>query len=385
MHSFGTLQELYTYVKSDLDDTTLRPATVSVREPEKPKAKLRILFACNTSGKTRLATAFQEESQETEVEEDKKEQVLCYNAFFEDYFHWDNENLVLLLDKNSWVSQLIEDEGLEPDIEDNFKKLTSSKVEPEFEFDKGIISFGFLTGDDNKIDKIKISRGEESLFIWCVFYTILERAIELLSENPEERSTNIFDDIKYIVIDDPVSSMDDNRIITLALDLVQLIELISKLDNKLNILITTHHCLFYNILHSTSVDGVSIKKYLLEKKEDNTLSLTTQNKDSPFAYHLILLKEIKKAVDSDNIKKYHCNFFRAILEKTANFLGYVGGWRALLPDDANREHIAKLLNTYSHNSLAEIEDSSLQLAEKELFKTAFSTFFAKFNWSCSND
>ena len=144
MHSFGTLQELYTYVKSDLDDTTLRPATVSVREPEKPKAKLRILFACNTSGKTRLATAFQEESQETEVEEDKKEQVLCYNAFFEDYFHWDNENLVLLLDKNSWVSQLIEDEGLEPDIEDNFKKLTSSKVEPEFEFDKGNYKFWFF-------------------------------------------------------------------------------------------------------------------------------------------------------------------------------------------------------------------------------------------------
>lgn len=383
MPSFGTLQDLYTYIKADLDDATLRPATVSVREPEKPKTKLRLLFACNTSGKTRLATAFQEEYQETEVEEDKKEQVLCYNAFFEDYFHWDNEKLILNLDEKSWISSFIKDEGIDTGIVENFKKFTNSKVNPEFE--KNGIIFGYCTGSDNAVPRIKISRAEESLFIWCVFYTILERVIELLSENPEERSTNIFDDIKYIVIDDPVSSMDDNRIITLALDLVQLIEQISKLENKLNILITTHHCLFYNILHSTPVDGVSIKKYLLEKKEDNTLSLTTQNKDSPFAYHLILLKEIKKAVDSDNIKKYHCNFFRAILEKTANFLGYVGGWRALLPDDANREHIAKLLNTYSHNSLAEIEDSSLQLAEKELFKTAFSAFFEKFNWSCSND
>lgn len=370
--NFETIQDLFNYVKKDFDDSN-----------RKNKVALRLMFASNTSGKTRLSEAFREEDKQNLVEDDSLSKVLCYNSFFEDYFHWDNEKFVLKLDKYSWISKFIEDEGLDAQIIDNFKNITNSKFNIEFNQDG--VCFGYYLDGYNELSTIKISRAEESQFIWCVFYTILKRVIELLSENKESRSTNLFNELKYIIIDDPVSSMDDNRIITLALDLIQLIKQIN--INKLNILITTHHCLFYNILHSNSIKEFSIKRSVLKKKEDNTLSLDIQNKDSPFAYHLILLEEIKKAVDSDNIKKYHCNFLRSILEKTANFFGY-NGWQDLLHDNAlQHEYIAKLLNSYSHNSLAEIEYSSLELSEKEIFKREFNNFFEKFHWKVkeSND
>lgn len=48
---------------------------------EKPnKIKVSVLYACNTSGKTRLSKLFKEQYEE---------EVLCYNAFMEDFFHWD--------------------------------------------------------------------------------------------------------------------------------------------------------------------------------------------------------------------------------------------------------------------------------------------------------
>ena len=95
---------------------------------------------------------------------------------------------------------------------------------------------------------MKILRGEESLFIWSIFYTILAVAVETLRETPDDRSTHFFDNIKYIVIDDPVSSMDDTRIITMSLDLIELLKSIPE-QQELKILITTHHYLFYNVMY----------------------------------------------------------------------------------------------------------------------------------------
>ena len=67
---------------------------------------------------------------------------------------------------------------------------------------------------------LKISKGEESNFIWSVFYTLLEQVITILNvPEPDERETNKFDKLEYVFIDDPVSSLDDNHLIELAVDL----------------------------------------------------------------------------------------------------------------------------------------------------------------------
>lgn len=56
-----------------------------------------------------------------------------------------------------------------------------------------------------------------------------------------QRETNQFDRLEYVFIDDPVSSLDENHLIELAVDLAYLIK-----SNKSDIrfIITTHNPLF---------------------------------------------------------------------------------------------------------------------------------------------
>lgn len=362
MADFTSIEEVLKKIKTKLD-------------ADSSKVQAYLIFACNTSGKTRLSKMF--------VDKYEK-QTLCYNAFLEDYFNWDNEKFVLKLNSQSWIAKLLKDEGLEGRVSDNFKKLTNSKIEPEFDLEQGTIIFGKHTGDDNTTDNIKISRGEESLFIWSVFYTILDFAIEELRELPENRSAHDFDDVKYIIIDDPVSSMDDTRIITIALELVEMIRRLPQLPIKLKIIITTHHSLFYNVLYSEKLKDCHKYPRLLTKSSNNVFSLGEQRGDSPFAYHNLIFTELQKIIKNNNIQKYHFNLFRALLEKTANFLGY-SGWSDLLDESESKNIVVKQLNLYSHSSLSEIEASRLTDEEKEAFKHTFEGFTTKFHWRVVRD
>lgn len=357
--------ELLSKIKSELDTN---------KQPD--KIKVTLLYACNTSGKTRLSKLFSEKYPDN---------VLCYNAFVEDFFHWDNENLILKINKMSWLAKLINDEGLDGEIIDNFKKLTNSKIEPIFDIANESITFGNHTGDEEASDNIKVSRGEESLFIWSIFHTILSSAISTLKEQPQDRSTDFFNDIKYIIIDDPVSSMDDTRIITIALELIELINQMGFLDNKLKILITTHHSLFFNVLHSEKTPLWRKKSFVLSKTNANGLCLDGQTSDSPFAYHNLIFNEIYNAIQRNDIQKYHFNLFRALLEKTANFVGYSDYWSALLDESENKKIFVKQLNLYSHSSLSEIETSKLTSEDTEAFRATFKGFVEKFHWSCKNE
>ena len=62
---------------------------------------------------------------------------------------------------------------------------------------------------------------------------------------PEDRETDQFDDLEYIFIDDPVSSLDDNHLIELA---VNLADLIKSSESEVKFIVTTHNPLFYNVL-----------------------------------------------------------------------------------------------------------------------------------------
>ncbi|MCB5932104.1 hypothetical protein LJB63_22490, partial [[Eubacterium] rectale] len=101
-------------------------------------------------------------------------------------------------------------------------------------------SFSIKGGNEEQIDNIKISRGEESCFVWCVFYSLLKEVVEVLNDSePENRSTNKFDDLEYIFIDDPVSSLDENHLIELAVNIAEVIKSSDYNLNKLKFIITT--------------------------------------------------------------------------------------------------------------------------------------------------
>src|SRR5690606_1528191 len=151
----------------------------------------------------------------------------------------------------------------------------------------------------------------ESNFIWCVFYSLIEHIIQLLNEEEDERSSEKFNKLEYVFIDDPVSSLDDNHLIELAVDLATIIK--SAVSTNLKFIISTHNPLFYNVLFNELNREKNTRKYLFQKLDDGTYSVE-DSKDSPFSYHVFLLNELEKVVVSRDIYKYHFNILRNLLE-----------------------------------------------------------------------
>ena len=332
--------------------------------------KVQLIYAFNGVGKTRLSREFKELiSSKTESEEggDAKSKVLYYNAFTEDLFYWDNdlENDVdrkMLILPNSFTDWIFNESGLENKVAEHFSHYTNSKTTPQYSSDFTEVTF-YIPGKSGSVnEQIKISKGEESNFIWCIFYSMLEAVIEELNEPKDNRSTDRFDELKYIFIDDPVSSLDENHLVQLAVDLAQIIKN-SKQESGLKFIIATHSPLFFNVLFN---EFKRYPKYILIKLEDNTYELQIQENDSPFAYHLYILRELKNAINTNSIKKYHFNLLRNILEKSATFLGY-SQWGELLKE-MDDKYATRLINLSSHSSLSTDESSILTDEDKEIIK-----------------
>ncbi|MFY4619902.1 anticodon nuclease, partial [Escherichia coli] len=178
-----------------------------------------------------------------------------------------------------------------------------------------------------------------------------------------------------------VSSLDDNHLIELAVDLAGLIK---SSKSTLKFIITTHNPLFYNVLYNElsnkayekQANGEDIlsynakrefKKYRLEKQADGLYQILEQKTDSPFSYHLFLLSEIQSAITDGQIRKYHFSFIRNVLEKMATFLGY-NYWPVLLPKttDGKPDSFAnRILNLSSHSAHAGEEIAVVDDVDKE--------------------
>lgn len=316
---------------------------------------------------------------------------MYYNAFTEDLFYWDNDldndtDRKLIIQPNNYTNWILVEQGQEPNITRHFQRYTNEKLTPQFneEYttkdndDKDIVisaysevRFSFERGNNEPSEFVKISKGEESCFIWSVFHSLLEQTIEVLNVIEEaERETAQFNDLRYVFIDDPVSSLDDTHLIELA---VNIAELVKSSQSDLKFIITTHNPLFYNVLfnefnNTDSRYGYKPKhciNWRLEKLDDSTFDLHSQSKDSPFAYHLFLLKELDKALETNEIKKYHFNFLRNIFEKTSTFLGY-DKWEQLLPEESREAYYRRIINLSSHSKHHGEETSIVEENDKRV-------------------
>src|SRR5690606_36657466 len=292
--------------------------------------KVQLIYAFNGSGKTRLSREFKQliapKELEAEQEEDAGIKILYYNAFTEDLFFWDNDleadsDRKLKIQPNSFTDWVLREQGQDRNIVENFQLLTNDKLTPHFNEEFTEVRFSFERGNEGDTEFVKISKGEESCFIWSVFFSLMEQVFNVLNiAEKENRETDKYDKLEYIFIDDPVSSLDDTHLIELA---VNISELIKSSHSDLKFIITTHNPLFYNVLFNEFNRVKKTKKWILEKLNDGTFSINELESDSPFSYHLFLLAELEKAIlPTGEIKKFHFNFLRNILEKTSTFLGY---------------------------------------------------------------
>jgi wobble nucleotide-excising tRNase len=340
--------------------------------------KVQLIYAFNGSGKTRLSRAFKglfAAERDGEIEGDDEAEsdssplkILYYNAFTEDLFYWDNgrtEDFApkLIIQPNNFTQWALVDQGQDQNVIASFQHYSSDKLTPVFNPEFSEVSFSFQRGNQAPEANIKLSKGEESTFIWSVFHTMLDLVVETLNvAEQDERDTDQFNDLEYVFIDDPVSSLDENHLIELAVNIASIIK---HSESDLKFIITTHNPLFYNVLYH---ELGSAKKYLLSKAEDGSQLLEDLKSDSPFAYHLYLKRELETAIETGQVRKYHFNFLRNLLEKTSTFLGYEK-WADLLPqtdDGRTNPYESRMINLFSHSKHSAAEVTELKDDDKRM-------------------
>lgn len=332
---------------------TLTEIAETLRDADK---KVQLIYAFNASGKTRLSREFRKliDPKTEERDEEHRPKVLYYNAFTEDLFYWDNDlegdiERKLKIQPNAYTKSAFEDLGLDGNVIATFQRYTQPNLTPRFSTDFSEVTFSLERGTDTSTGNLKISKGEESNFIWSVFYCLLDQVISTRNvPDVDERETDQFNDLEYVFIDDPVSSLDDNHLIQLAVDIVDLIKR-SDTVNGLKFIITTHSPLFFNVLFN---ELNSKTCYMLNRFEDGTFELTEKSGDSNqcFSYHLYLKKTLEEAIAADKIERYHFTLLRNLYEKTSNFLGYPR-WSDLLPGE-QRLYLKRIIQFTSHSTLS---------------------------------
>jgi hypothetical protein len=342
-----------------------------------PNQHFVLLYAYNGTGKTRISMSFKERGKE---DGEGKRDTLYFNAFTEDLFNWDNDlendkERVLKINSDSNFFNGFKELALEEKIFFYLERYADFNYKIDYE--KWAISFsrsirvteqgddGELTEKTKIIDNIKISRGEETIFIWCVFLAICELTIE---------GAEAYDWVKYFFIDDPISSLDDNNAIAVASDLSKLL---IKGKKKIKTIISTHHILFFNVLFNELKNEQSLR-YFLHKNGNNAYTLRKTN-DTPYFHHIASLSELKQAVASENIKTFHFNVLRSILEKTSSFFGFKEFGKCIhgIDDEVLFE---RALNLLSHGKYSVYEPVDMNEDNKELFKRILNAFLEKYQF-----
>lgn len=320
--------------------------------------KVQLVYAFNGMGKTRLSREFKEliapkaDTEDVQQSELGQKKILYYSAFTEDLFYWDNDleqdaEPKLIIQPNSFTKWVLEEQGQDQNITATFQHYTNEKLTPHFSTDFSEVSFSFQRGNEQNEPNVKISKGEESNFIWSVFYSLIEQMVsELNIADVTNRSTDVFNNLEYVFIDDPVSSLDENHLIELA---VSLSALIKSSTSGVKFIISTHNPLFYNVLYN---ELGAKSGYILKRHQDGTFDLEEKKGDSnrSFSYHLYLKHMLEQAIAENQVQKYHFTLLRNLYEKTASFLGHPK-WSELLPDD-KQAYLNRIIQFTSHSTLS---------------------------------
>lgn len=361
--NFNTLTEVATHFRKDLTGDN------------RPEKRLILFFAHNGTGKTRLSMEFKEMGKTKNPPRD----TLYFNAFTEDLFVWNNDldndtERVLTFNEESAFFDGLQELEMETKIGSLFQNYVNLSFIIDYDNYTVVFSRSIINeeGNEETIENIKISRGEENLFIWCFFIAICEVAIDQVNS---EEDTGAYNWVKFIYIDDPISSLDENKAVAVACDLGNLIK---REDNKIKTVVSTHHSLFFNVMFNELRRKVKNKSYYLHIKDSESYTLQDTG-DVPFFHHIAIISQLKQVVTSDNIYTHHFNTLRSILEKTASFFGYDKIDKCIhgLDDEVLFE---RALNLFSHGKYSIFDPREMGADNKDLFKRIFNGFLEKYEF-----
>lgn len=329
---------------------------------------LVLMFAHNGTGKTRLSMEFKNLGKT-----DDSQDTLYFNAFTEDLFTWNNDleydkDRFLYFNKKSAFFDGLRELDMGAKIEAFFHNYVDLKF--DIDYDAGTIRFSrsiIIDEKEQTIENIKVSRGEENLFIWCFFLAIVQLVID---------GDEAYNWVKFIYVDDPISSLDENNAIAVACDLAGLVA--AKNDNT-KVVISTHHSLFFNVMFNEVGRKVKNKRYFMHHKPPNEY-LLQDAEDAPFYHHIAVLSELRRVVTQDTIHTYHFNALRSILEKTATFFGYGSIERCIVGLD-DEVLFKRALQLFSHGKYSVFDPAEMVSDTKELFKKILDGFLDKYEFN----
>ena len=358
--------------------------------------KFILLYAYNGTGKTRLSTAFKDRGKVVSTDDEtERGDTLYFNAFTEDLFSWDNDlendserKLTLNTDSSFFA-------GLESmEMDNRIRSLLDRYADFEFRIDTttwevvfarefrvkkdgtasdevGSADAGHGAGQDEyetrREEAIKISRGEENIFIWCFFLAIVELALD-------DDGTGPYHWVKHIYIDDPISSLDEHNAIAVANHLAKLLK---RPESRLKTVISTHHTLFFNVLCN---ELNKANKYFLSRGGSPEGLLLRKTGDTPFFHHVAALAELCKVERDGRLYTHHFNMLRAILEKTASFHGYKHFSECIKrgADDEDGILHTRLINILSHGNYSLFEPLEMLEENKRYFRKILHEFINRY-------
>jgi hypothetical protein len=328
--------------------------------------KCILLYAYNGTGKTRLSTAFKDLGKNGDERD-----TLYFNAFTEDLFSWDNDldgdsNRKLKINSaSSFFAGLAEME-----MDNRIRPFLNRFADFDFKIDTDRWEVSFSreltnSGATVTVETIKVSRGEENIFVWCFFLAIIQLAMD---------GAEAYKWVKYIYIDDPISSLDEHNAITVASNLAQLLK---KPEGQLKTVISTHHTLFFNVLCN---ELSMAKRYFLSRDKQPGGYIIRETGDTPFFHHVATLTDLYQAERSGRLFTHHFNMLRSILEKTASFHGYQS-FSACIKQDANDENgvlHTRLINILSHGNYSLYEPQEMLEENKNYFRKILHEFITRY-------
>ena len=358
--SFNSLPELAQHLRDELENK-----------------KFVLLYAYNGTGKTRLSTEFKDIGKD--ADDKNKRDTLYFNAFTEDLFTWDNdlpndsERTLKLNTDSSFFDGLAELE-----MDNRIRPLLDRYADFDFRIDTDKWKVRFSRnitvgeGDDARtetVDGIKVSRGEENIFIWCFFLAIVELALD---------GAEAYDWAKYVYIDDPISSLDEHNAIAVATHLARLLK---REDSSLKTVISTHHTLFFNVLcNEIKPKKNNPNRFFLAQSRSSSAYLLKNTGSTPFFHHVAALAELYEVERSGEIYTHHFNMLRAIMEKTASFHGYANFSACIKQgeDDIDGVLHTRIVNLLSHGNYSLYEPTEMLPENKEHFRTILHDFIERY-------
>jgi hypothetical protein len=342
-----------------------------------------LIYAYNRTGKTRLSMEFKDEGKRGN---NGTADTLYFNAYTEDLFTWDNDldgdavrHLQLNPDSNFFNG--LKDLALDETIADYLNRYA------DFDFDINYNDWkvSFHKGDSMSI---KISRGEQNIFIWCLFMAICERMLD---------GHVSYQAYKYLYIDDPISSLDDNNAISVACDLANMLRRAASWQaqhgdaSQIKIVFSSHHALFFNVMCNElgrAKDGgptIKLKRYFLHRPGAEGFYTLRATDDTPYFHHVAALAELQRAANPTTGKLYtfHFNALRSVMEKTASFFGHpdISFCLRELNNEEDRALYNRALNLLSHGKYAIHEPVEMGEDNQELFRRILRDFVTTFHFA----